>query len=195
MTVPARMHRFARVTIPASLFVVITSCASVATGRLPTPEPYAIIGRSEALFVFPIDSTQSYNWNVPAVGAVAGKPLFIWDVTWETPETTAASDAPYGIVLIVRWKPGGEQKGSLAKLVSSDPVQTKSSCHCAGPVYVAREDPDLFASVEGGRLVFNIRGSDAIRRILPAVPDSVDFNYRRGNMNVYRTVPVVKKNR
>ena len=189
------MYRFARVTIPGSLLVGITSCASVATSRLPTPEPYAIIGRSEAVFVFPVDSTQSYSWNVPEAGSVAGKPLFIWEVNWETSERPATSDAPYGIILVVRWKPGGEQKGPLGSLVTSDPLRTKSSCHCAGMAYLAREDPDLFASVEGGRLVFNIRGSDAIRRILPVVPDSVDFTYRRGNTNIYRTVPVVRKDR
>ncbi len=158
-------------------------------------EPYATVSRTQARFVFPFDSTTSYTWNGPSRPGVTGAPLFAWDVTWETPGATAASDYPYGLVLIVRWKLGGERAGPLAELISSDPLQTKSSCHCDGPVYLAREDPDLIASVDDGRLVFSIRGSDAIRRILPVVPDSVEFSYRIGSTDVYRTVAVVRRNR
>jgi hypothetical protein len=189
------MHYLTRATILSLLVSAVASCASVATGRLPTVEPYATVSRTAARFVFPFDSTPSYKWNVPASRAVTGAPLFAWDVTWQTAGTTAASDYPYGVVLIVRWKPGGERTGPLAELITSDPLQTKSSCHCSGPIYLAKPDPGLIASVERGRLVFSIRGSDAIRRILPVVPDSVEFSYRLGSTDVYRTVAVVRRNR
>jgi len=188
------MHRLTRAAIPSILPLALASCASVATGRLPASEPYAIVSRTEARFAFPFDSTQSYRWNVPGPRGIAGAPLFAWDLTWETALTTPESDYPYGIVLVVRWKPGGERTGPLAELISSDPLLTKSSCHCSGPVYLAKSDPGLIATVEEGRLVFSIRGSDAIRRILPVVPDSVEFSYSLGASHIYRTVAPVRRN-
>lgn len=188
------MHCLARAAIP-SLLLPLASCASVVTGRVPTVEPYVTVSRTEARFVFPLDSTPSYTWNVPGTRGVAGAPLFAWDVTWQTPGTAEASDYPYGLVLIVRWESGGERTGPLAELITSDPLQTESSCHCSGPVYLARPDPGLIASVEEGRLVFSIRGSDAIRRILPVIPDSVEFSHRLGSTDVYRTVAEVRRSR
>jgi hypothetical protein len=189
------MHYLPRAAIPGLLLSILASCASVATRSVPSFEPYATVTRTEARFVFPFDSTPSYTWNVPGPRAVAGAPLFSWNVAWETPETTAASDYPYGLVLIVRWKPGGERAGPLAELITSDPLQTKSSCHCSGPVYLAKPDPGLIASVEEGHLVFSIRGSDAVRRILPIVPDSVEFSYHLGRTDVHRTAAVIRRNR
>lgn len=154
-----------------------------------------MVGRSEARFVFPYDSTKSYSWNVPAPNATGGEPLFAWEASWRIPETPSTRDSPFGVVLVVRWKASGEARGPLSKLIRNDPLQTQFPCHGCGLVYFARTDSDLFASVEEGRLVFTIRGSAAIRRILPIVPDSVQFTYRVGNAEIYRAVSVVNGNR
>jgi hypothetical protein len=91
----------------------------------------------------------------------------------------SVGEAPYLLWLIKRWKVGGPRKGSLQQLISGVPLQPMVECTtCDGAVF---EDPDtdhsnIFATIENSRLVFVVRGAEAVRRIFPTTPARVTFS-------------------
>jgi len=139
----------------------------------------AFIGPDEARFVFPHDSTNSYYWDVPVKGQYEGGAEYMWQISWQIPDSSDGN-RPYLLWLIKRWKKGGPRKGSLAQLIAGVRLEPMVDCvTCDGAVYA---DPEtdyrkVFASVaKNGDLVFTVRGADAVRRIFPTVPDTVSFS-------------------
>ncbi|HEY4954400.1 MAG TPA: carboxypeptidase-like regulatory domain-containing protein [Gemmatimonadaceae bacterium] len=143
----------------------------------PLSGAQAFISSDSARFEFPRQPTATYEWDVPTKGAYAGDPEYMWGVEWETADSLAG-EAPYLLWLIKRWKAGGPRRGSLKQLISAVPLQPMVGCTtCDGAVF---EDPKtdhskVFATIENGRLVFVVRGAEAVRRIFPTVPTIVAF--------------------
>jgi hypothetical protein len=154
--------------------------AAVAAPAPPNPlsGAQAFISTDSARFEFPRQSTTTYQWDVPLKGTYAGSPEYVWEVEWEIADSLPGK-APYLLWLIKGWKAGGPRKGSLKQLISDVPLDPMIECTtCDGAVF---EDPDtdhtkVFATVENGRLVFVVRGADAVRRIFPTPPTKVTFS-------------------
>jgi hypothetical protein len=143
----------------------------------PLSGAQAFIGSDSARFEFPRQSTDTYEWNVPLKGAYAGAAEYMWGVQWEIADTLAGK-APYLLWLIQRWNAGGARKGSLKQLISGVRLEPMIGCTtCDGAVF---EDPDtdhtkVFATIEPSRLVFVVRGAEAVRRVFPRMPATVTF--------------------
>jgi hypothetical protein len=151
----------------------------------PTPPPpvtilegaEAIIGTDEARFTFPLQVGTTYVWDTPA-GGRSDLTTYNWYVSWEVPDTLDGK-SPQILWLIKRWKPGGPRKGSLNELIAGDTLEAMIDCvTCDGAVF---GDPEtdhtkLYATVENGRLVFVVKGADAVRHVFPVVPASVTFS-------------------
>jgi hypothetical protein len=148
----------------------------------PAPNPLsgaqAFIGSDSARFEFPRQSNATYEWDVPMKGAGPGSAEYMWDLHWEIPDSLTG-DVPYLLWLIKRWNPGGPRKGSLKQLIAGARLEPMIVCRtCDGPAVF--EDPDtdhskVFATVENDRLVFVVRGAEAVRRIFPQTPTMVIF--------------------
>lgn len=162
-------------TIIGSLLFV----ANGATAQATRPsEAQAFVTDSSARFVFPLDKRQSYAWDLPLKGAYAGMPEFFWKVGWNRASVVAGRD-PLGLWLITRWEPGGPHKGTLGDLIRGytlDPMIECTSCDGVAYTDPQRDTNAVFASVERGRLVFNVRGRAAVRRIFPVLPETVTFS-------------------
>ncbi len=169
------------------------SCATVSLQQVPSESPSAVIGTSEARFIFPPDSSGVYTWNIPHPNAYSGDAEFIWEVTWQPPRDNLGR-TPDELSLISRWLPGGPKRGSLSELVSTIRLEKATVCLSCDLASVVDADPGLVASVENGRVVFRVLGADAVRRIFPVVPDSVTFKRRVGGTTEPRSVPVTRGN-
>ena len=69
---------------------------------------------------------------------------------------------------------------SLAELIAHSKLNAMIPCHTCDPSAVF-DDPKtdhrkVFAQVEGDKIVFTIRGRDAVRRIFPTIPAIVSFS-------------------
>jgi hypothetical protein len=143
----------------------------------PLSGAQAFISSDSARFEFP-RQPDAYEWDVPIKRAYAGGDEYMWGVQWEIADSLHG-EAPYLLWLIKRWKAGGPRKGSLKQLISAVPLQPMVQCTtCDGVIF---EDPDtdhskIFASIENSRLVFVVRGAEAVRRIFPKTPTSVSFS-------------------
>jgi hypothetical protein len=138
----------------------------------------AFIGKDSARFVFPLPSTETFFWDIPAQGAYPDYPQYMWAVQWDIPDSRAGK-TPYMLWLIKGWKAGGPRSGSLQQLIAGVPLAPMIECTtCDGAVF---EDPKtdhsrVFATVENGQLIFVVRGRDAVRRIFPTTPVTVTFS-------------------
>lgn len=149
-----------------------------ATAQASRSGAQAFVTDSSARFVFPREKRQAYTWDLPVKGAYADMPEFAWQLDWDRPSIVPGKD-PIGLWLITRWRSGGPHKGTLAELVRGytlDPVIECTSCD--GAVYTdpQRDTNTVFATVERGSLVFNIRGRQAMHRIFRVLPDTVTFS-------------------
>ena len=179
-----------RILGPIYISLLTVSCATASSVQQVSPEgPHALIGVSEARFIFPRDSSGVYTWNVPRPNAYSGDAEFTWEVTWQPPPRNLGK-TPDELSLISRWRPGGPKPGSLSELVSTARLEKATMCLSCDLVSVVEADPGLIASVENGSVVFRVRGADAVRRIFPVTPDSVTFSRRIGGTTEPRTVPV-----
>ncbi|HEY4953998.1 MAG TPA: hypothetical protein VII02_03840, partial [Gemmatimonadaceae bacterium] len=103
-----------------------------------------------------------------------------------------AGEAPYLLWLIKGWKAGGPRKGSLKQLISAVPLQPMVGCTtCDGAVL---EDPDtdhskVFATIDNSRLVFVVRGAEAVRHIFPRPPARVAFLQTVGHARLLQYGP------
>jgi hypothetical protein len=160
----------------------------------PAPSPLsgaqAFISGDSARFEFP-RQPDTYEWDVPIKGAYAGGADYMWGVEWEIADSSAG-EAPYLLWLIKRWKAGGPRKGSLKQLISGVPLQPMVECTtCDGAVF---EDPDtdhsrIFATIGNSRLVFVVRGAQAVRRIFPRTPTKVTFLQTVGHTRLLQVGP------
>jgi len=163
----------------------------------PAPNPLsgaqAFIGGDSARFEFPRQSADTYNWDVPMKGAYAGGADYMWDVRWEISDTLAGK-APQSLWLLKGWKIGGPRKGSLEQLISGVRLESMIECTtCDEPAVF--EDPDtdhskVFATVENNRLVFVVRGAEAVRHIFRGTPAMVTFTQMRGGAGPSQQVRV-----
>ena len=153
--------------------VDFTICDTTAVVQAPpAPNPLsgaqAFIGPDSARFEFPRQSNDIYVWDVPMKGAGAGSPEYMWGVDWQIADSLAGK-APRSLWLLKEWKAGGPRKGLLKQLISGVRLQPMIECTTCDELAVS-EDPDtdhsrVFATVENNRLVFVIRGVDAVRRV------------------------------
>jgi hypothetical protein len=188
------MVLFRRILGPACISTLIMSCAVGSSLRqAPSDNPYAVIGTSEARFVFPRDSSGVYTWNVPRPNAYSGDGEFIWEVTWRPPPENLGK-TPDELSLISRWRPGAPKRGSLSELVSTIRPEKATVCLSCDLASAVEGDPGLVASVEDGCVVLRVRGADAVRRIFPVAPDSVTFRRRVGGPTEPRSVHVTRSN-
>jgi len=142
----------------------------------PAIKAEAFIGSSGAQFIFPPDSAASFAYDVPQARTYEGAPEFSWEVNWEIPEDRERQN-PHALLLVTRRRLGGPRTGSLSTLISRDSLKIMTYCACGDAVASTPEtDPNVFAYVKNGRLIFNVRGADAVRRIFGMVPDSVTFS-------------------
>jgi len=101
---------------------------------------------------------------------------FWWEVNWYRRPTVG--EDPFGLWLTARWKPGGPHKGTLGDLIRGHALEVITDCaRCDGAVIATpqRDTSGVFASVERGRLVFTVKGREAVHRIFPVLPDTVNF--------------------
>jgi hypothetical protein len=137
----------------------------------------AFISATEARFVFP-RRAPGYVWDLPIKGAYPGSVEYWWLIDWNGQQVRDGED-PVSLWLMTAWKQGGPRKGSLAELIAGrklDPMINCVTCHEAAVF----RDPDtdhrnVFASVEDGRLVFTVRGREAVKHIFPVIPATVLF--------------------
>jgi len=176
------------VEFAASLALIANPAAGQ---RTTSPEPQAFVTDSSARFFFPLDKRASYIWNSPLKGAYPAMPEFSWDVLWYGTSLVPGKD-PMGLSLVVRWESGRPHKGTLSDLIRGHTVDVLIECMtCDGAAFVhpQRDGDSVFATVERGRLVFNVRGREAVHRIFPVLPDTVTFI--TGPTNVGSTQGVV----
>src|SRR6267143_3221904 len=139
----------------------------------------AFISATEARFVFPRRGP-NYTWDVPIKGAYAGSPEYMWEVNWDGPHVRDGQD-PLALWLMTGRKQGGPSKGSLAQLIKGRPLDPMINCvTCDGAVFAdpGTDHKNVFASAEDGRLVFTVRGRNAVKRIFPVIPPTVSFESR-----------------
>ena len=139
----------------------------------------AQISRSSARFVFPPDSIKQYSWDLPSPNAWAGQADYVWEVRWDLRDDRVGID-PGGLAIVVGWSPGGPRTGSLSDLLARDSLQVLTYCNtCTSSEDIIGHDPHVAVALEGDRVVFEVRGRAAIRRLFPNRPDSVTLWRRR----------------
>jgi hypothetical protein len=170
------------VNVPVDFTICDTTAVVQAPPPPPAPNPLsgaqAFIGADSARFEFPRQSNDIYLWDVPMKGAYAGSPEYMWWVDWQIADSLAG-EAPRSLWLMKGWKAGGPRKGALKQLISGADLEPMIECRtCDEPAVF--EDPDtdhtkVFATVENNRLVFVIRGADAVRHVFRGTPTTVTF--------------------
>ena len=150
------------------------ACNRVAT-RLPASSAAtAVIGASEATFVFPAESVLTFTYDVPQPRTYAGEPEFIWEVTWDQPDDRVGVD-PEALSLIVGRRLGGPREGPLEDVINRDTLVMLTVCRTCDLADTPESHPNLTASAANNRVVFTVKGSQAVRRIFAVTPDSVTF--------------------
>jgi len=137
----------------------------------------AIVGRRAARFTFPPETADRMMWPGYVPNAYEGMPLRTWIVEWEhgMPEERFGVD-PDGIWLGLRWRVGETREWLLRDLLARLPLEIATFCRpCGTPAVTTRPDQGARVVFEGANVVFAIAGEAAVRRIFPAVPDSVTF--------------------
>jgi hypothetical protein len=104
----------------------------------------------------------------------AGSPEHVWSANWEISENRLGKDAD-GVSTAARFKKGLNRKGSLSQLLSEAETTVNTTCTDCGdiPAYTPKADPAVTASAIDGRVVITVKGSAAVQRIFPVIPDSV----------------------
>jgi hypothetical protein len=140
-------------------------------------QPQAVISETKAIFVFPSEIATTFRWHVPAKGAYEGNPEYVWMVTWDINEERLGKD-PDGVGSTVYWRPGGPHAGPLDSLLRIANTTLDTYCSdCIGdiPRSIPRVDPAVTVRSRNNRVILTVVGREAIRRIFPVVPDSVQF--------------------
>jgi hypothetical protein len=175
-----RQHAGGLVLILVGYRVAQVLVASLSTAsQSPVPAPEATISAKFAQFVFPADSTSQYVWDVPGPTGYAGRPDYSWEVHWEEgPE--GKGRVPFALTLVVRWRGGGPHSGSLARMLAGRQADVLVFCMaCGTPAALDHRDRAIQWSLEGNRVSLTVRGSEAVRRVFPTLPQRVTFTKRR----------------
>ena len=197
-----------------SLLVIAASVAIVSRTSGQTVAPVNILAGAQAFitadsarFVFPRQTGDSYEWDVPIHGdPPEGGGGYVWDVSWETPADRNGID-PCALWLVQYWKSGGPRKGPLKSLIEWLRIEpmVKSTKDLSGTARGPKVDHrKVFAIVEDGQLVFVVHGADAVRQIFPTIPTKVTFRaiiennpphrFGPGSRHEYKTVMVNTRN-
>lgn len=167
---------------PTRYFLLLIACAATASsGFAQKAAPVntlagaqAFITPDSARFVFPRQSYDSYEWDVPGVDEGKG---YGWDVSWETPADKNGID-PCALWLVQYYKSGGPRRGSLKSLIEWLRLQpmVRSTKDLSMIDRIRNVDyKNIFATVEDGHLIFIVRGADAVRKVFPTIPSKVTF--------------------
>jgi len=197
-----------------SLLVIAASVAIVSRTSGQTVAPVNILAGAQAFitadsarFVFPRQTGDSYEWDVPIHGdPPEGGGGYVWDVSWATPADRNGID-PCALWLVQYWKSGGPRKGPLKSLIEWLRIEpmVKSTKDLSGTARGPKVDHrKVFAIVEDGQLVFVVHGADAVRQIFPTIPTKVTFRaiiennpphrFGPGSRHEYKTVMVNTRN-
>jgi hypothetical protein len=140
----------------------------------------AFISDTLARFVFPRRDS-IYIWDIPLKGTYPGSPEYMWQVSWPVPKAKVG-EAPFSLLMLTGWKPGGPRKGTLAELIASSPLEEMIHCTtCDAPAMYSNPSTvrrNVFASAENDHLVFTVRGREAVRQLFPMIPSTVEFEMR-----------------
>ena len=139
----------------------------------PTDAPSVVIGSTSASLVFPRESTTVLSWDIPTNDSYKGNPEHVWSAKWEISRDRLGKD-PDGLSAAVRFKKGLNRKGSLSELLAAAETTVNATClSCDIPAFIPTEDPAVTVSAIDGRVVMTIKGSAAVQRVFPVIPDSV----------------------
>jgi hypothetical protein len=171
------MRRLSRSLAHSICFVTaFIACANTRLEPAPPIDAQAVIGLTDAFFVFPIDSSRVFTYDSPQPRTYEGATEFMWEVSWDPPEDQHGND-PHALALITHRRLGGPRTGSLSMLVSRDSLAVLTECTtCDAVASIPETDPDVFAEVKNGWLIFRVRGRKTVQRVFPAIPDSVTFS-------------------
>lgn len=168
-----------------ALTTMSVSCRSAQVPPAPQPESLelgaeAIIGRMNARFVFPNESTDQLTWPTPIPHAYEGFPTLSWEVSWRgSLSSERLGTDPDQIVLILRWRPEAARNWQLHELVARFRPKLLTFClSCGTPAAIPSDDPAVRVFARERRIIFEVSGEDAIRRIFPVPPDAVTLTRR-----------------
>ncbi|MFL5483666.1 MAG: hypothetical protein ACJ8AK_15900 [Gemmatimonadaceae bacterium] len=191
------------VLIAASSAIVGSAPAQQATPGNTLAGAQAFITPDSARFVFPRQANDSYEWDVP-ISEDHGGGGYVWDVSWETPADRKGID-PCALWVVQYPKSGGPRHGPLKALIEWLRIEpmVRSTKDLSNVEAVRKVDrKNVFATLEDGRLVFIVRGADAVRNIFPTIPSQVTFRaiiestrtpqhrWGAGSVHDYKTVIV-----
>jgi len=138
----------------------------------PLSGAQAFISETEARLVFPFGGS-SYTWDVPPKKGVE-KPALTWSVWWGRADSREGGD-PIGLSITKSFTPGGPRNGPLAELIAGQPLDEIFGGDGFYAVSPQTDRRNVFAAVENGKLVFVVRGRDAVRRTFPTRPGTIRF--------------------
>jgi len=167
------------IAIPTAVALLIFGCsrARLESWSFASDQPEAVIEPTKAIFVFPAETAKELRWHVPSPGAYEGNPEYVWMVTWDIEEDRIGKD-PDGVSSAVYWRPGGPHTGSLESLLRIATTTLDTYCSdCPGDIPRSRPriDPAVTVASRNHRVILTILGKDAIQRVFPVIPDSVQF--------------------
>ena len=146
------------------------------SGPPPVTGAQASIGANEATFIFPF-SSPAESWDLTIRRSVPGTTDYFWIIGWRNP--AAGRDDPVNLWLSANQPPEGKPIRSLAELISKSRLEVMVECHsCDQPAVFPDQSFDttkVRAHIDGGRLVFTVRGREAINEIFPHIPRVVTF--------------------
>ncbi|HKY98555.1 MAG TPA: hypothetical protein VJL35_11910 [Gemmatimonadaceae bacterium] len=150
------------------------ACATVPSIPVSVSDaPSVVIGRTSARFIFPRESTSVLSWDIPTHDSYKGSPEHVWSASWEISEERLGKD-PDGVSVAVRFKNGVNRKGSLSQMLTEAETTVNTTCmQCDIPAYTPTTDAAVTASAIDGRVVITVKGSAAIQRLFPVIPDSI----------------------
>lgn len=139
----------------------------------PRPGPQALLSPTLARFSFPAETARRFSWDIPRPGAYEGSPEHLWEVFWDPARLGTDPDA---ISAVVRWRPGGPRSGNLDAVVRAATLEVGTYVLNSEPGMSATStDPDLRVQAQHGRVIIEVVGAAAIRRLFPILPDTVRF--------------------
>ena len=137
----------------------------------------ALITAAEARFVFPFRAP-SESWDPALRKTNPGTTDYFWMVDWRVPESER--DDPVSLWLRATQQPNSRPIGSLANLISGQPLEVMIECRtCDQPAVFADPETDhdrVIARVDSGRITFVVSGSRVVREIFPKVPAVMTFS-------------------
>jgi hypothetical protein len=143
----------------------------------PPGAALAIVSDTSASFIFPADTIDVYQWNGPRPGRPNRSVAGAWTVSWVRWSSRFGHE-PDMLAHVVYWVPSDSiRRGDLHAVAATGDTWVGTSDD--GVAVRVDAVSGLTAAVLGGRMVLQVQGREAMRRVFPSgVPDSVRFSTR-----------------